>query len=118
MKTVNFETKQEGYGRQGLYFKFDGEMYKLCSVFPNVEEGLNILHIDYCFENESGETVDCNGHKVTSYTDLNEFLLENYKTEIGQILDEQLDHERYDFNFSNATYEEIAEWAAQYYSRK
>lgn len=114
MKTANFETKQEGYGRQGLYFVFDGKMHYICSVFPNVEEHLNIRHIDYCFENEDGVIVDCNGHEVTPYKDLNQILLDNYKKEIGEILYENLDFENYDFDFENATYEDITDWAIQY----
>jgi len=114
MKTANFETKQEGYGRQGLYFVFDGKMHYICSVFPNVEEHLNIRYIDYCFENEDGVIVDCNGHEVTPYTDLNQILLDNYKKEIGEILYENLDFENYDFDFENATYEDITDWAIQY----
>lgn len=32
MRTLNFSTKQKGYGRQGLYFNFDRKTYtyKMC----------------------------------------------------------------------------------------
>ena len=39
-------------------------------------------------------------------------LLPNFKEEIGRILFESLDFDDYDFDFNNANYEEIAEWAS------
>jgi hypothetical protein len=116
MKTLNFTTKQKGYGRQGLYFDFDGETYHICDVFPNVEEHFEDYELsEDCFFNEETETyTDLNGHNVTPIDSWDEFLTENYKEEIGKILFESLDFEVYDFDFENATFEEITEWAANY----
>ena len=115
MKTFDFTTKQEGYGRQGLYFSFDGEKHFIQSVFPNVEEYFGITHENDCFYNDESETfTDCDGHETLPYSDLDEWLTEHFKEEIGQILFESLDFEDYEFDFENATYEEIAEWASNY----
>ena len=113
MTTFHFTTKQEGYGRQGLYFSFDGEKHFIQSVFPNVEEHFDITHEDDCFYDEETKIYkDCNGHETTPYSNLDDFLFENFKEEIGRILFENLDHEEYDFDFDDATYKDIAEWAS------
>ena len=115
MTTFNFTTKQEGYGRQGLYFSFNGEKHFIQSVFPNVEEYFGITYENDCFYNEETETyTDCNGNETIPYSDLDSFLTENFKEEIGRILFESLDFDDYEFDFDNATYEEIAEWASNY----
>lgn len=116
MKTTNFTTQQKGYGRQGLYFNFTGELYHICDVFPNVSEQFNDYElIEDCFFNEETETYkDLNGREVTPIDSWDEFLLERYKEEIGKVLFERLDFGDYDFDFDNATYEEIAEWAINY----
>jgi hypothetical protein len=112
MATFNFTTKQEGYGRQGLYFIFDNTLHYIQSVFPDVEEHLGITHENDCFYDEETETyTDCDGNETTPYSDLDLFLTEMFKEEIGRILFENLDLDEYDFDFENATYEEIAEWA-------
>jgi len=116
MTTFNFTTKQEGYGRQGLYFYFNGEKYFIQSVFPNVPEYFKDYELnDDCFYNEESEIyTDQNGHEVTPIDSWDEFLTNHYKEEIGQILFENLDFEDFDFDFDNSTYEEIAEWASNY----
>ncbi len=113
MTAFNFTTKQEGYGRQGLYFSFDGKNHFIQSVFPNVEEYFGVTYENDCFYNEETETyTDCDGNETTPYSDLDYFLTEKFKEEIGQILFESLDFDDYDFDFRNATYEEVAEWAS------
>lgn len=118
MKTLNFTTKQKGYGRQGLYFEFDGETYHICDVYPNVEEHFGIEHEDKCFYNEETDSyTDYNGEEIDTdhmYDDLDEWLQNNFKAEIGEILFESLDFEDYDFDFEKATFEEITEWAINY----
>jgi len=115
MTTLNFKTKQEGYGRQGLYFTFDGEDYFIQSVFPNIKEGFGITHKDECFYDEEADVYrDCDGEETTPYSDLDTFLLENFKEDIGRILFESLDRDKYDFNLENSSYLEIAEWAGYY----
>ena len=115
MSTFNFTAKQEGYGRQGLYFQFDGKQYFIQSVFPNVEEHFGITYENDCFYNEETKIyTDCDGNETTPYSDLDTYLTENFKAEIGKILDEEINHDDCDFDFENATYEEIAEWAANY----
>ena len=115
MATFNFTTKQEGYGRQGLYFSFDGKQFFIQSVFPNVPEYFNDFELlEDCFGDEDDGFTDCNGHEVTPIDSWDEFLTENFKEKIGEILDEEINHDDYDFDFENATYEEIAELAANY----
>ena len=115
MATFNFITKQEGYGRQGLYFLFDGKQYFIQAVFPNVPEHFNDYELlGDCFGDEEDGFTDCNGHGVTPINSWDEFLTENFKEKIGNILDEELNSYEYDFDFENATFEEIAEWAANY----
>jgi hypothetical protein len=116
MTAFNFTTKQEGYGRQGLYFSFNGEKYFIQSVFPNVPEYFEDYELsEDCFYDEETETYrDSNGHEVTPIDSWDEFLTNNYKEEIGQILFENLDFDDYEFDFDNSTSEEIAEWASNY----
>ena len=115
MTTLNFKTKQEGYGRQGLYFTFEKEDYFILSVFPNLKEGLGITHKDECFYVEDEEVyLDCDGQETTPYSDLDTFLLENFKEDIGRILFESLDRDKYDFDLDNSSYLETAEWAGYY----
>lgn len=115
MGSLNFTTKQEGNGRQGLYFSFDGKKYFIQSVFPNVEEYFGITHENDCFYNEENETyTDCDGNETTPYSDLDSYLTENFKEEIGRILFESLNFEDYEFDFDNSTYEDIANWAINY----
>ena len=112
MKAFEFTTEQEGYGRKGLYFSFQGEKYYIQSVFPNVEEHFGITYENDCFFcEETGIYTDCNGNETTPYSDLDYFLSEKFKEEIGQILYENIDREDFDFDFDNATYDEIADWA-------
>jgi hypothetical protein len=113
---MNFTTQQKGYGRQGLYFDFNGDTYYLCDVYPNIKEHFNgfCLNED-CFFNEETEVyTNSNGSEVTPIDNWDEFLFSHYKTEIGEILFEELDHEEYSIDFDNLTYEEIAEWANNY----
>lgn len=116
MKTTNFTTKQKGYGRQGLYFNFDGELYHLCDVFPNVPEQFNDYALNEdCFFNEETETyTDLNDREVTPIDNWDDFLFERFKEEIGKVLFDSIDLDEYDFDFDNATYEQIAEWAINY----
>lgn len=115
MANLIFTTEQEGYGRQGLYFSFDGKKYFLKSVFPNVEEHFNINHENDCFYNEETEIyTDCNGNETTPYSDLDSFLTEEFIEEIGRILYENIDFDKYDFDFTNKTYCQIADWASEF----
>ena len=117
MDYFNFITKQEGYGRQGLYFIFDGKQYFIQSIFPNVPEYFNDYELlDDCFFNESTEMyTDCNGHEVTPINSWNEFLTEKFKEKIGSILCDELDSELYDFDFEGAAnYTDVADWALNY----
>jgi len=112
MNTTHFRTKQEGYGRQGLYFVFDGNSYYIKSVFPNVKEYYNIDNSDDCFyDEETKEYYDGGGNPINPVDDFDVFLFEKNKEEIGQKLFENLEHEDFEFDFDNATYEQIAEWA-------
>lgn len=115
MGSLNFSKKQAGYGRQELYFHFDNEKFFVQSVFPNVEEHFGITHNENCFYDEDKKIyTDCNGHETTPYSNLDEFLTESLKERIGEILYESLYHGDFDFDFENATYEEITEWAINY----
>ena len=116
MEAFNFKTEREGYGREGLYFRFDGSWYYLTSVFPNVEEEFNDYATDEdCFYDEEEDVYrNSNGHEVTPIDDWDEFLTEYYKEEIGEVLYDSLWHEEYEFDFDNATYVEIADWALNY----
>jgi len=116
MKTnIFFTEKQEGYGRTGLSFEFDSKKYYVRSFFPNVHEDLGITQLEDCiYDEEKEKYFDENGNETTPYEDLDEFLFERYKEEIGQILFENLDHESYNFDFVHSSYEEIAEWAKNY----
>lgn len=88
MKTQNFETKQEGYGRQGLYYIDDNkDKHYICSVFPNIPEHFNhVCLLDDCFYNEEEDIyTDEQGREVTPIDDWNDFLLEHYKEEIEEL---------------------------------
>lgn len=117
MNAFTFTTKQKGYGRQGLYFRFDSKSYYLTDVFPNIPEHFNdYAHNDDCSYNEETEIyTNSNGREVTPIESWDEFLTERYKEDIGQVLFESLDFDDYpDFNFNDATYEQIAEWALNF----
>lgn len=115
MKSFEFSTKQEGYGRQGLYFSFDNKKYFLQSVFPNVKEYFGITHQNECFYiEETKGYIDCDGNETTPYSDLDSFLTERFKEEIGRTLFESLDRDLYEFDLDNSSYEDIAEWALNY----
>ena len=112
MTTFNFTTKREGYGRQGLYFSFDGTSYFIQSVFPNVEEHFGLTHENDCFHDEERNVyLDSCGNETTPYSDLDAFLTERFKEDVGRILYNEIDHDNYSHDFDNATYEQIAEWA-------
>lgn len=78
----NFTTKQEGYGRKGLFVEFgfrgdDGRFY-IQSVYPNIEEHFGITHESDAFYNEE-ENIYTNGagteiDEKDIYTDLDEWL--------------------------------------------
>ena len=116
MKTLNFSTNQKGYGRQGLYFYFQGAKYYLMDVYPNVPEHFNDFElINDCFFNEETKIyTDLNGREVTPIDGWDEFLIERYKEEIGRVLYENIDHEDFDFDFDNSTYDQITDWALNY----
>lgn len=118
MATFNFTTKQEGYGRQGLYFSFDGKQYFIQSVFPNVKEHFEIECEENCFYDEDTETYkDYNGDEIAEdhmYYSLDSWLTENLKEKIGKSIYDHANWNDYDFDFENATYKEISEWAANY----
>ena len=88
MRTINFETKQEGYGRQGLYYidPNKGKHY-LCSVFPNIPEQFkNVCLSENCFYDEENDIyTDEQGREVTPIDDWNDFLLEHYEEEIQEL---------------------------------
>lgn len=115
MKTKHFLTKQEGYGRQGLYFCFNDKNFYLQSVFPNVEEHYNALYYEYCFFDEENDVyTDGNGRPVTPVEDWDKFLFEQNKELIGEVLyenREDLEDYGYGYDFDGNSYEEIAEWA-------
>lgn len=86
-------------------------------MFPNVAEHFSDFELleDTFFDEETEIYKDLNGREVTPIDSWDEFLFDNFKEEIGQILYENLNHEDYeDYNFDDATYEEIAEWAINY----
>ncbi len=113
MNTTHFTTKREGYGHQGLYFKFNGGEYYICSVYPNVEEQFNDFELsEDCFYNDETEVyTNSNGREVTPIDSWDEFLLDYYKLSIGEVLYDELAHEEFDFDFKNSSYQSIAEWA-------
>ena len=113
MKTLHFTTKQEGYGRQGLYFKFNDTEYYIRSVFPNIQEQFSDYELqEDCFFNSETETfTNESGKEVNPIDSWDDFLFSEFKSEIGEILFDELDHDDFEFDFENATYKEIAEWA-------
>jgi hypothetical protein len=110
---IYFNTKQKGYGRQGLYFDFDGNTFYLMDVFPNVNEHFGIKHVNNAFPTDDGGYTDCDGNALNGvYTDLDDWLFSALKDEIGEVLYENLDLQLYeDSTFADFTCEEIAEWA-------
>lgn len=116
MTTSNFTTKQEGYGRQGLYFRFDGQELYITSVFPNIPEQFEDyeLHDDCNYDEETGIFTNNNGREVTPIDSWDEFLLAHYEDEIGDILSKELDRDNYQFDFDNSTGEQIINWAVNY----
>ena len=85
---MKFSKKQKGYGRQGLYFDFNGETYHVIDVFPNVDEHFNITHDNNAFYDDDEDVYnDCNGNELNGvYSDKDEWLFNNLKQEIGQVL--------------------------------
>lgn len=112
---LHFKTKQKGYGRQGLYFVFNNEDYYIKDVFPNISEHFNDYELlDDCFGNEEEGFRDINGCEVTPINSWDEFLTETFKEEIGEILFNNLNHNEYNFDFEEKSYEDICEWAINY----
>lgn len=113
MKTTHFSTKQEGYGRQGLYFWLEDKKFYLQSVFPNIPEHFGALYEDFCFYDEENNVYkDSNGHIVIPVEDWDIFLFEKTKERIGEVLyDFRLELEEFNYDFEGKSYEEIAQWA-------
>jgi hypothetical protein len=95
-----FKTKQEGYGRQGLYVDINGEWHYLGSVFPNVKEHFNIDTHEELFlrVNEAGDYIpdergnevytDGSGNVVNAVDSINGFLSAHYAEEIEEIIND------------------------------
>ena len=59
-EVVNYKTKQEGYGRQGLYVELDGYdgYHFVKSVFPNIMEYADAVLFEDAFELRCDECRD------------------------------------------------------------
>lgn len=111
MASFRFVTKQEGYGRQGLYVCIDGNDYYLCSVFPNIPESFSEYElIEDCFGNEHDGFVDSDGKRVTPISSWDEFLTDRFKGEIGLIIYDNISCNDECFDFDNESFESIADW--------
>lgn len=82
MKNYRFTTKQKGYGRQGLY----ANGVHIQDVFPNVEEHFGLTHEnDAFYDEENGIYTDYDGNETTVYQDLDEWLSENFESELEEL---------------------------------
>ncbi|MDR1848134.1 MAG: hypothetical protein LBR17_08500 [Bacteroidales bacterium] len=86
MKYFNFQTKQKGYGRQGLYISFEGNLIYIMDVFPNINEYFGIKYKnDVYFYDEEDCYKDCDGVEIDEkyiYTDIDEWLSEYLQEEV------------------------------------